>query len=233
MKGYTARKGDRWYAVIYDGLDPVTGKEVRRWHPAGTARVGAEELARRLAKELNGRGDGGRSLSFGAYLTHTWLPAKRLELKKSTWDGCRRNVERHVLPTLATIPIRRLRVAHLEELYESKLRRTDCQRALAPKTVLEIHLVVRGALDEAVRRGILTRNVAQIATAPRLRSIERIEPTAWTAEQLSTFLRAAAGHRLFPALWTSAMTGMRRSELLELRWDDLDADAATITVNRG
>lgn len=99
--------------------------------------------------------------------------------------------------------------------------------------MLEIHLVIRGALDEAVRRGILTRNVALIAKAPRLRSIEQIEPTAWTAEQLRTFLQAAAGQRLFPALWTSAMTGMRRSELLGLRWTDLDVDAATVSVNRG
>jgi len=56
MKGYVARKGDRWYAVIYEGTDPVTGKEVRRWHPAGTERVDAERLAARLASDLEGRG---------------------------------------------------------------------------------------------------------------------------------------------------------------------------------
>lgn len=102
----------RWYAVIYEGLDPVTGREIRRWHPAGTTKEQAEKLARRLAREANGPDDGSRSLSFGAYLTHTWLPAKRLELKTSTWDGYRRNVDRHILPALAAVPIRRLRVAH-------------------------------------------------------------------------------------------------------------------------
>ena len=45
MKGYVARKGNRWYAVIYDGLDPVTGRERRSWHPAGTDRADAERLA--------------------------------------------------------------------------------------------------------------------------------------------------------------------------------------------
>lgn len=220
------------------GVDPADLVQrpgsLGRVHPrAGTTKEDAEKLARRLAKDLNGPNDRGRSLSFGAYLTHTWLPAKRLELKTSTWDGYRRNVHRHVLPALGSIPIRRLRVSHLEDLYESKLHPTDGQRALSPKTVLEIHLVIRGALNEAVRRGILSRNVALVAKAPRLRSIEQVEPTAWTAEQPRTFLRAAAGHRLFPALWTSAMTGMRRSELLGLRWTDLDIDAATISVNRG
>ncbi len=80
MNGYVARKGNRWYAVIYEGLDPVTGREIRRWHPAGTDKADAEKLARRLARELNGPDDRGRSLSFGAYLTETWLPAKRIEL---------------------------------------------------------------------------------------------------------------------------------------------------------
>ncbi len=49
MKGYVAKKGDRWYAVIYEGLDPVTGKELQKWHPAGTSREEAERLAARLA----------------------------------------------------------------------------------------------------------------------------------------------------------------------------------------
>ena len=61
MDGYVARKGNRWYAVIYHGLDPVTGREQRTWHAAGTDRETAERLARKLAKETVGRDDGNRS----------------------------------------------------------------------------------------------------------------------------------------------------------------------------
>jgi hypothetical protein len=60
VKGYVAHKGDRWYAVIYEGLDPVTGWEIRRWHAAGTDKASAEKLARRLAREINGTADGAR-----------------------------------------------------------------------------------------------------------------------------------------------------------------------------
>ena len=49
MKGYAARKGDRWYAVVYEGLDPVTGRERRNWHPTGANRADAERLAAILA----------------------------------------------------------------------------------------------------------------------------------------------------------------------------------------
>jgi hypothetical protein len=65
MKGYVAKKGNRWYAVIYDELDPVTGRERRIWHPAGTDRNDAEQLATRLAADVNGRNDDARALSFG------------------------------------------------------------------------------------------------------------------------------------------------------------------------
>jgi hypothetical protein len=63
MRGYVARKGDRWYAVVYEGLGPVSGRERRRWHPGGTTREEAEKLAARLAAEANGRNDKVRSLT--------------------------------------------------------------------------------------------------------------------------------------------------------------------------
>lgn len=233
MRGYVARKGDRWYAIVYEGLDPVTGKERRRWQPAGTSREDAERLAASLAAELNGRQDDARSLTLGVYLTARWLPAKKVALAHSTWDGYRRKVERHILPTLGKVPIRRLRPHHLERLYDEKLHPKNGKRPLAPKTVLEIHLIIRGALNDAVRRGMVTRNVALVAHAPKTRSIPKVEPQAWTAPELRTFLRAAAGHRLFPALWLLANTGMRRSELLGLQWDDIDLDGAVASVNRG
>jgi len=156
MKGYTAKKGNQYYAVIYEGLDPVTGKEKRAWHPAGPNKDEAERLAKRLAAESEGRDDKTRSLTFGAYLTGQWLPAKANTLAESTWHGYRRKIERHVLPALGRVPIRRLKVTDLERLYDAKLRPTEPDvKALAPKSVLEIHIIIRSALSAAVKRGIL------------------------------------------------------------------------------
>jgi len=232
MKGYVTRKGERWYAVIYEGVDPVTGRERRSWHAAGGDRADAERLASKLAAESNGRNDDARSLTLGAYLTRRWLPGKQVVLAASTYAGYRRNVERHIVPALGRIALRRLRPHHLEAFYATLLR-GDSRTGLAPKTVYEIHLVIRGALSDAARRGLVTRNVALVAHAPRLRSIPKVEQRSWTAEELQAFLRAAAGHRLFAALWTSAFTGVRRNELLGLCWDDLDTEKATLSVNRG
>jgi integrase len=174
-----------------------------------------------------------RSLTFGAYLTNQWLPGKKINLAQSTWDGYRRKIDRHILPAIGHLRIRRLRAHHLEKLYDRMLYPTGDRQPLAPKTVLEVHLIIRGALKDAVTRGLVNRNVALVAHAPKLKAIPKVEPQAWTAQQLQEFLRAAAGHRLFPALWLLASTGMRRSELLGLRWDDVDFKKKRVSVNRG
>ena len=234
MNGYAVRKGNRWYAVIYEGLDPVTGKEVRRWHPAGTTKAEAEKLARRLAQDRTGRPTRSTLVELRR-LPHPHLAARQtVGAKASTWDGYRRKVHRHILPTLG--PSRSDGFAWRTSNSSTKpsCDPPTASRALAPKTVLEIHLIIRAALDDAVLRGVCTRNVALVAKAPRScgRS-SRSNRSPGPPEQLRAFLRAAAGHRLFPALWTSAHTGMRRSELLGLQWGDFDVDAATLSVNRG
>ena len=154
-------------------------------------------------------------------------------LADSTYDGYRRNVERHVVPALGGIALRRLRPT------TSKPSTNGCSTRARPLRRSRSQDRVRGAPRHPRRpcgrrrRGLVTRNVALVAHAPRLRSIPKVEQQAWTADELQAFLRAAAGHRHFPALWVAAFTGMRRNELLGLRWNDFDERTATISVNRG
>lgn len=232
MNGYVAQRRGRFYAVIYEGRDPVTGKEVRRWHPASTDRSEAEHLAANLAAKETSRIDAVRSLTFGAYLTSQWLPAKKLHLATSTYRGYERNVELHVLPALGRIGLRRLRYQQIEALYDRLLHPAE-GRGLSPKTVYSVHLIIRGALADAQRRGLVTRNVALVARAPRQRALQRIEGTSLTDDELRQFLRTAAGHRFFPIYWLTAMTGMRRNEVLGLKWPDIDVDKKRLHLNRG
>lgn len=90
MKGHVKKRGDRYYAVIYEGRDPVTGKERRSWHPAGMDRAEAERLAAKLAATETTKLDAVRSLTFGAYLVNQWLPTKKLHLATSTYRGYER-----------------------------------------------------------------------------------------------------------------------------------------------
>ena len=232
MSGYIAQRRGRFYVVIYEGVDPVTGKERRTWHPAGDDRDGAERLAKKLGADKARRDDTRRPLTFGTYLTTQWLPAKKLHLATSTYRGYQRNVHRHIIPTLGRVQLRRLRFQQIEALYDMLLHPNE-GTGLSPKTVYEIHLRIRGALDDAVRRGLVTRNVAELARAPKQRSLQKTEGRAWTDNELRLFLRTAAGHRFFPILWLTAMTGMRRNEVLGLKWPDLDVAKKRIALNRG
>ena len=103
MRGYVAQRQSRFYAVIYEGIDPMTARERRRWHPAGTDRASAVDFARELAA-AHSRHDGRRvGPTLGVYLTTRWLPTKQLTLRPSTWDGYRRLIELHVLPHLGRV----------------------------------------------------------------------------------------------------------------------------------
>jgi integrase len=91
-----------------------------------------------------------------------------------------------------------------------------------PKTVCNIHVMLNKALSDAQRKGLVARNVAVLADPPKLSAQRREEVKAWDADQLSHFLTAIAAHRLSPAFHLAAHTGIRRGEILGLRWGDLD-----------
>jgi len=235
VKGYITRKNNHWYVVIYEGLDPATGKERRRWHPAGTDRTEAEALARRLAdQELERRGTGRSRLTLAAHIERTWLPRKTRQLRAVTLDGYRRQLRLYILPHLGHMPLRSLRVEQIEDLYEHLLTagRAEGIGGLSTKTVLEVHALLRQILDDAVTRGLLATNPARQAVPPRHRRDQHRRRMAWTARELSTFLARMAGHRHHPTWWLAAHTGIRRSELIGLQWRDIDLEHRRLSITR-
>jgi Phage integrase, N-terminal SAM-like domain len=178
MRGYVAKKGKRWYAVIYDGVNPATGKEQRRWVPAGTRRGDAEKLVTELVKRRNeGETVVTDKVTLGDYLVERWLPVQRTRLRASTYDSYRRNIELHVIPALGRRPLDKLTVEDLDLLYARLLvngHKGDKGGGLSPKTVGYIHLIIRKALTDAHRKGTVVRNVATLADAPKVGARKRV-----------------------------------------------------------
>jgi integrase len=90
--------------------------------------------------------------------------------------------------------------------------------------------MLRKALADACRKGSLLRNVADLADPPKPSAYGNREMRVWTPAQLRQFLEEIDDHRLAPAFFLAANTGMRRGEVLGLRWDDVDLDAARLSV---
>ena len=237
MRGYTAKKGDRYYAVIYEGIDPATGKEKRRWYAAGPRKADAERMVTDLVKRRN---DGDyrvpEKLTLGEYLVGKWLPVQRSQLRASTFHSYERTVDLHIVPTLGKIQMSRLLPEDLDVLYAKLLedgRRNKRGGPLSPASVRYVHRVLRKALGDAVRKGTLARNPAALADPPKAAAeIDGSEMHVWKAAELASFLGAISGERLFPAYHLSACTGMRRGEVLGLRWADLDLASKRLSVRQ-
>ncbi len=230
---YIVQRKDRFYVVAYDGLDPLTGKERRRWHPIGHDRNEAESVAARIDRDRAGAAPvRGGPVHLGEFLTGTWLPMKRRHVRATTAYRYSWFVDRYINPAIGDVPLRRLRADHLEGLYDHLA--TTAGRdgtGLAPKTVHDVHAILRASLDLAVRRQLLEHNIAH-STHGRRRRPTSVRPRAWTAHELADFLKAARAQRLYPALHLDAYTGMRRGEVVGLKWSDLDRTTKRLSISR-
>ncbi|MBK5224415.1 MAG: site-specific integrase [Acidimicrobiia bacterium] len=241
MRGTVQKKGNKWYAVIYDGVNPATGNYRRRWVSAGTRRGDAEKLLAELVKRSH-RGETvvSEKLTLGEYLTERWLPIQEARLRKSTHDAYRRNIELHVIPALGRRPLDQLSPEDIDMFYAALLKsgrkkrpgEKGPARGLAPKSVHNIHVMLNKALGDAARKGTAVRNVVALADAPSLQARKRPEIKAWEIDQLVRFLDAIASHRMAPAFYFAAHTGMRRGEVLGVRWRDIDLDAGRVSVRQ-
>ncbi len=230
---YIVQRQDRFYVVDYDGLDPLTGRKRRRWHPVGHDRYEANALAARQDGERTSAPPKvGGPITLSEFLRETWLPQKRRQVRATTAYRYAWFVDRYIIPAIGDIPLRRLRVDHLDDLYAALA--TSGGRngtGLAPKTVLEVHMIIRAALDAAGQRQLVERNVASAAHVRLSRASVR-SAHAWTAQELAMFLIAARTQRLYPALHVAAHTGMRRGEVVGLKWSDLDVTNKRLSVQR-
>lgn len=240
MRGSIQKKGNRWYAVVYDGVNPATGNYRRRWVPAGTRRGDAEKLLADLVKRSHeGQPVVSDKMTLGEYLTKRWLPIQEARLRKSTYDSYRRNIELHVLPGLGSRPLDKLTPEDVDVFYaellvsgdKRKHRRDPGPKGLSAKSVHNIHVTLNKAMSDAARKGTVVRNVVALADPPSLTGRGgRIR--TWDAEQLGRFLDDIASHRLAPVFHLAAHTGMRRGELLGLRWCDVDWAGQRLSIRQ-
>ena len=159
--------------------------------------------------------------SVGSFL-NDWLTEKRLLVAASTWANYRVSVTAYITPTLGDIPLTDVRPSHISGLYVDLLER------IAPGTIRTVHGVLRQAMKMAVDRGQLRRSPVDSVQPPK---IPRADPRAWNATQLRSFLDSTRDNPMWPAFYLTATTGMRREEVLGLRWSDIDLARGSLSVS--
>ena len=231
---YIISRSNRFYVVAYDGVDPATGRERRRWHSAGTSRADAEAIALSITETNRVPIPRGRvALTLGDYLTNTWLPERQRRVRSTTAYRYGWMIERYIAPAVGMYALRSIRAEHLNDFYTA-LTASGGQHGggLAAKTVHEVLLIVRSALTQTTEQGLIRTNVALRSQRPRSNARPRRGPETWTATELTMFLATAEGHRLYPALHLTATTGMRRGEIAGLWSGDWNTGSHQLSVSR-
>jgi integrase len=212
------RKDGRWVAsiVLEDGK--------RKSIYCKTQREAVKEVRQANLAKDQGTLITATDQTLGEFLTAWLRDTVQHNVRPRTYIGYRELVELHIVPMLGNVKLQKLTPQQLQKLYNQKR-----EEGYAPQTVKNIHRVLHRALNDALRWNLVARNICDLVDTPR---VPKSEMQALTGEQAQQFL-AAAKDDPFEALYVLALTtGMRRGELLGLKWDDIDFTHGRLQVQR-
>lgn len=233
MKGTIWKRGQTWtyqFAVVRGGRRRFINKGGYR-----TKREAQDALTESLAAHRKGARVEPSKLTVQEYLEYRWLPVIEHSLKPTTFRGYSDIVINRIIPHLGDVRLAELNEGDIARMY-STLRLSGRQNGaggLGEASLQHTHVVLRKALKDAVKGAhgpkLLLRNPADDVQRPRRR---RTEMHVWSADELRQFLDETRRDRLHPCWVVAATTGLRRGELLGLRWVDVDLDREVLSVKR-
>lgn len=214
------RPDGRWEARIALGFSD--GKKRFRYLYGKTRREVQEQLVETQHAVQHGSGPGNAPRwTVAQYLTH-WLDnVVKTRVKERTWIGYGQEIRRYLIPHLGPVALSQLNPQHVQAMNGRLLER------VSPRTVHHAHTLLKNALNQAVRTGLLMRNVATLVDSPR---VPRYEIAPLSLGQVRSLLMAAQGDP-FECLYVLAIcTGLRQGELFGLRWADINLELGRINV---
>jgi integrase len=197
---------------------------VRRSVYGKTRKDVADQLAVLIAKTKAGLPLAVESWTVERFAEHWLKHVVGPRLRSSTLSSYRETLRLHVVPTLGPVNLRVLTPTQVRKLLANK-----AADGLGARSVQIIHSTLRTMLSEAMREELIERNVATVVRPP---SVERVEVQPWSTEEASRFLAATVDHRLHALFAVGVAIGLRKGELLALRWDDVDLDDGVLHVRQ-
>ena len=233
MRGHIVKRSkDSWTVVLSLGRDPATGKRKQQWVSVkGTKKQAEQKLAELLHQVDTGGFVKPAKLTVAEFLRQWLQDYASTNVRPTTLDGYRNIIERHLVPALGYMPLSNLQPQHLQAYYAEALDhgRKDSRAGsgLSATSVRGRHRILSEALSHAVRWGLIIRNVAQAVDPPRP---ERKEMQSLDSDGVNAFLEAAQDTPHHVLFYLAVDTGLRCSELLALRWKDIDTELLTLSV---
>ena len=214
----THRKDGRWMTSM------TLENGSRKYFYGDTQKEALEKLREAQHQQKQGTLATGKAQTLRVYLDRWLEDAHRTSLKPSSYADYRRVIDKHIVPVLGHIQLQKLTPQHIQSFYAKELK-----AGLSARTVNKYHALLHKALDNAVRWNLVARNVCDVVTKPRETKYE-IQPL--TEEQARKLLDTVRGNVLEGIITIALTTGMRRGELLGLKWEDIDFKGKNIVVRR-
>jgi integrase len=232
MKGHIRKRGRNSWAVVIDKGRSPDGRRIQLWRTIHGTKRDAEREQARLLHELNtGAYVEPAKLTVADYLKQWLRDCVAAKVCGKTFERYEEIVQRHLVPALGQHRLDRLQPLHIQAYYSSALKngRLDGKGGLSKQTVLHHHRVLRQALHQSVRWQLLARNPADAVEPPRP---PRREMQTHDEDETARLLEAAQGTRNYIPVLIAVTTGLRRGEILALRWQDVDLDKGTLAVRQ-
>jgi len=226
MRGYIVKRSKGSYSIkISTGKDAVTGKYKYQWVTVKGTKKDAEKRLLELLCQLDTGAFVTPGKSTVAEYMSRWLEDyARLNLTPRTAERYAGIIKGHFANDLGNIPLVQLKPQHIQKHYTDKLN-----SGLSARTVRYHHAILHVALKTAVKWGLLSRNPADAVDPPKIRPVEM---RTWDEDEANRFLESIKDTRYYELFYLALATGMRRGELLALRWCDVDLLQCQVSVNR-
>jgi integrase len=233
MKGHVRQRSQGSWEVRYDfGTDPATGKRRIATVTVRGDRKAAERELRRLLRTVDDGSHVDPSHITVRQWLETWLETVRSEITPKTAERYGEICRNFLMPALGNISLTRLAPTQIQTAYNAWAiggRRDGKAGGLSPQTRRHMHRVLRTALARAVEQQLIARNPADVFRK-RLPKVERRKLVTLTADQSAQLLEALEHSRVYWPVLLALATGMRRGEILAVRWKNVDLENGTLRV---
>lgn len=230
------RSDGRWEGRYTAGYDPQTGKRIIK-NVLGKTQGEVKEKLKKALEETNSL-DVSRAAD--EYTVASWLRMwyelyAKPNVRTATANRYELIIEKYTIPRIGNVKLKKLTTRHLQKLYKELLEGgrihigKSQDKGLSTTTVHSVHLMLHAALDRAVKERLIPRNPCEDCIVPKPR---KLDMKVLSPEQIGAYLEAAQRREMLPMFYLELVSGLRKGELVALRWDDLDVQSRTISVSR-